>query len=32
MLQIKFQTLIIMITYPLFDLLPHRWQRYEKIS
>ena len=32
MLQIKLQTLIIMITYPLFDLLPHRWQRYEKIS
>jgi uncharacterized protein (DUF983 family) len=32
MLQIKWQTLMIMITYPLFDLLPHRWQRYERIS
>ncbi|SHH43185.1 C1 domain-containing protein [Tepidibacter thalassicus] len=32
MLQIKLQTLIIIITYPLFDLLPHRWQRYEKIN
>ncbi|MCC3868271.1 hypothetical protein [Terrisporobacter mayombei] len=32
MLQIKLQILIILITYPLFDLLPNRWQRYEKIS
>lgn len=32
MLQIKLQILIILITYPLFDLIPNRWQRYEKIS
>lgn len=32
MLQIKLQILMIMITYPLFDLIPNRWQRYEKIS
>lgn len=32
MLQLKLQILIIFIAYPLFDLLPNRWQRYEKIS
>ena len=32
MLQIKLQILTIIITYPLFDLVPNRWQRYEKIS
>jgi CXXC-20-CXXC protein len=32
MLQIKLQTLMTITTFPLFDLLPHRWQRYEKIS
>ncbi len=32
MLKIKLQILIIMITFPLFDLLPHRFQRYEKIN
>jgi uncharacterized protein (DUF983 family) len=32
MLQIKLQALMTITTFPLFDLLPHRWQRYEKIS
>ena len=32
MLQIKLQILTIIIAYPLFDLIPNRWQRYEKIN
>ena len=32
MLQIKLQILTIIITYPLFDLIPNRWQKYEKIN
>ncbi len=32
MLKIKLQILIIIVTFPLFDLLPHRWHRYEKIN
>lgn len=32
MLKIKLQILMIIITFPLFDLLPHRWHRYEKIN
>ena len=32
MLKVTLQTLIIIITFPLFDLLPHRWHRYEKIN
>ncbi|WP_042274492.1 hypothetical protein [[Clostridium] dakarense] len=32
MLKITLQILTIIITFPLFDLLPHRWHRYEKIN
>lgn len=32
MLKVKLQILIIIISFPLFDLLPHRWQRDEKIN
>ena len=32
MLKFKLQILILFITIPLFDLLPHRLHRYEKIN